>query len=204
MLLWVALGLAIAGTAIAGAIALLRGPRVERLPAVAYAIVDTDTLPLRERPDTSARVVATVKRGDRLEVLRAPQFREQPWTPVQWISGKTLTPAAYVPTASLTKWASKSTTVAQQLQQVFETTPEPAASAPPPTAAAAPQTPAVQPAEVKLTADTEVQIATNFWQQGEYDKAIWVLQRLLKAQPGVPAATQLLAKVQKAKEAEGR
>jgi Protein kinase domain len=203
LLLWAGLGVVIAGTALGGGIALLRTPRVERLPAVATAIVDADTLPLRQRPEAKAQVIATAKRGDRLEILRAPQYREQPWTPVQFVSGKTITPTAYVPTANLTQWKGKNDTVAQQLKQLFEPAPATVAAAEPAAEPATPPAPA--PAtEVKLIPDAEIQIATNFWRNGEYDKSIWILQRLLKAQPNLPAATQLLAKVQKAKEAEGR
>ena len=204
-LVWAGVGLTLAAAAIAAGILFTRGPRVERKPAVAVAEVATDRAALLTRPDEHAPAVTTLKRGDRLNILRAPRFRDQPWTEVQWISGQQISPPAFARTADLSKWTSKNQALAEQLTQLFAAEPAPPAPATPLAAVAVPATPAPSPAvEVKLNADVELRTARAFWQNGQYDQAAWVLERLLRAQPGLPAAAEELKRVKRAKEVEGR
>jgi eukaryotic-like serine/threonine-protein kinase len=74
----------------------------------------------------------------------------------------------------------------------------PAANAPP-----APQT-APPAGAIRFDAEAALARAEQLWVDGDYDKAERALKRILQQKPGFPAAQQLLQKVQKARQLEGK
>jgi hypothetical protein len=104
-----------------GAFVLLRRTHTEpvQLPAIALAEVVGAQAPLFARPDAGEHAVATVHKGDTLNVLRAPRSREQQWTEVQWVSSGRATPAVFARTSDLGNWSSSNEDLARELQQIF-------------------------------------------------------------------------------------
>ncbi len=201
--LWAGAGVAAALVAMAGAILLPRVTGAARpavVPAVAIAQVVSDKSSLRGQPADTAPSVGEVRRGNKLRILRLPVFREQLWTEVQYVSGDTVSPRAFARTADLGEWSSSNPQLDAQLHQIFAEEPT-LTPAPEP---AKPQTPSPIVAETKLNAAAELAAAATLWQSAEYEKSLWVLDRLLKAQPNSPEAIKLRDKVKRAKELEGR
>lgn len=54
----------------------------------------------------SANVIVELKRGDAVNVIRAPQNSRQEWTEVQYIAGRRAYPAGVMRTADLGNWSS--------------------------------------------------------------------------------------------------
>jgi hypothetical protein len=154
-------------------------------------------------------MIAKAHRGDKLNIVRAPRYAEQQWTEVQWVIKGRPSPAGFVRTQNLGNWSGATPSMDAQLGQMFSppvldvaaTQAPPVAEAPPPPG---PKRETPKPAAAPVNAGEEIHKAENLWMQGEYDKAAAVLNAVLKVQPQSSAASVLLIKVRKAKEAEER
>ena len=106
---------------IAGGIAayvFLGAKKVTVLPSVATAEVAGDGR-LFSSPLDSASVVVTVRKGDKVNVIRPPRSRAQEWVEVQYVSGAGAYPAGAMRTANLTNWQSAKPDVQLSLLETF-------------------------------------------------------------------------------------
>jgi tetratricopeptide (TPR) repeat protein len=111
----------VAALILAGGIAaymLLGSKRVVVLPSVATAEVAGDGR-IFSVPLDSADVVATVRKGDKVNVIRAPRSRAQEWVEVQYVSGANVFSAGAMRTVNLTNWESTKPDVELSLLQIF-------------------------------------------------------------------------------------
>jgi eukaryotic-like serine/threonine-protein kinase len=95
------------------------GGSVAPAPALATARVAAAQTDIRRDPSDSADVVATLKKGDPVNVIRPPRSRSQEWTEVQYVAGKTVSRAGAMHTADLDHWSSTKPDIALYLVEMY-------------------------------------------------------------------------------------
>ena len=79
---------------------------------------------LRQAPSDSSDLVVTLKKGDTVNVIRPPRSRSQEWTEVQYVAGKTVSPAGAMHTADLTNWSSAKPDIALYFIEMYAPGPD--------------------------------------------------------------------------------
>ena len=105
--------------AVAGAIAFQIKPPVHARPAVAAAEVVSSESRVFAAADRNAKVLVSLKRGERLGVLRLPRARDEEWIEVQFVAGKKAFPPGVLKTAELGNWSSSNPEAALYLLKLF-------------------------------------------------------------------------------------
>ena len=95
------------------------GSSAAPVAALATARVASAQADIRESPADSADILVTLKKGDPVNVIRPPHSRSQQWTEVQYVSGKTVSPAGAIHTADLDGWSSTRPDVALSLVEMY-------------------------------------------------------------------------------------
>jgi tetratricopeptide (TPR) repeat protein len=70
-------------------------------------------------PLDSNNVVVTLRKGEKVNVIRAPRSASQQWTEVQYVSGAKVYPSGVMRTAGLTNWHSSNPDVQLSLLETF-------------------------------------------------------------------------------------
>jgi len=112
---------AIALLVVAGAIALqIAGSRSAPLSsAQASALVVSSEARLLSAADLGARPILTLRRGDRVNVLRAPDSRQQEWVEVQRVAAGRASRPGYLKSSEVGDWQSENPEVAIRLLKLF-------------------------------------------------------------------------------------
>ncbi|MBI3667319.1 MAG: serine/threonine protein kinase [Acidobacteria bacterium] len=76
-------------------------------PALASAEVASAETRIYAAPVPGAKILASLRRGDRLNVLRLPGSRDKQWVEVQYVTPKRALPRGYANTADLGNWSSE-------------------------------------------------------------------------------------------------
>ena len=98
--------------------------KVALVPAAGTAQVSVAQTALRQAASDSSDLVVTLKKGDTVNVIRPPRSRNQEWTEVQYVAGKTASPAGAVHTADLTNWISTKPDVALSFIEMYAPGPD--------------------------------------------------------------------------------
>jgi len=93
--------------------------KVTPQPNVATARVTADESAILTDPLDSDTVVVKLKKGDKVNVLRAPHSATQDWTQVQYIAPGRVYPAGVMNTADLGNWSSSDPDVALLLVEMY-------------------------------------------------------------------------------------
>lgn len=102
-----------------GAYEMMANKSADLLPALASADVTASQARIYAGPSDSDNVVATVHKGDHVNVLHPPRSNAQEWTEVQYVSGKRVYPSGAMKTANLGNWSSTKPDIALFLLQTF-------------------------------------------------------------------------------------
>ncbi len=87
--------------------------------AQATAEVITAETRILASPGPGAHALVTLRKGERVNVLRAPAERKVEWIEVQFVSGNKLFPSGYVKLAALGNWSSENPGTALALLKLF-------------------------------------------------------------------------------------
>jgi serine/threonine protein kinase len=99
--------------------AVTRGSKESIVQAAGTAQVAAAQAPLRKEPSDSAELLATLKKGDIVNVIRPPRSRSQEWTEVQYVSPANVSSAGAMHTTDLTNWTSAKPDVAFYFLEMY-------------------------------------------------------------------------------------
>jgi serine/threonine protein kinase len=111
-----AVGLCLAGLITVGflTVRLLKSRRVPLLAAVGAAYVTAESGEVLQRPNPGEHLLAQLRKGTRLNVVRMPQSPNPEWLTVQQIDGSRAMVPGYIRSAALGRWSTL------QLAQLFD------------------------------------------------------------------------------------
>jgi len=111
-----AVGLCLAGLITVGflTVRLLKSRRVPLLAAVGAAYVTAESGEVLQRPNPGEHLLAQLRKGTRLNVVRMPQSPNPEWLTVQQIDGTRAMVPGYIRSAALGRWSTL------QLAQLFD------------------------------------------------------------------------------------
>ncbi len=95
------------------------GSRARLLPSVATAQVVANSAAILASPTAGEAVIVEARRGETLDVLRAPRSSTQEWVEVQYAPGGKVYPRGYAKMSDLGEWNSDKAPVALGLLRAF-------------------------------------------------------------------------------------
>jgi hypothetical protein len=103
--------------------AVTRGSKETVAQAAGTAQVAAAQAHLRKEPSDSAELLATLKKGDIVNVIRPPRSRSQEWTEVQYVSSQNVSSSGAMHTTDLTNWTSAKPDVAFYFLEMYAPAP---------------------------------------------------------------------------------